>query len=79
MKNEDLSKMLQEVWGEVRESDEDLKKKIIDLEKALTPDVRSRGDKGPRPCAVPDTLRKLSSTLWERREIGSGSHWVGAR
>jgi len=46
MKNEDLSKMLQEVWGEVRESDEDLKKKIIDLEKALTPDVRSRGDKG---------------------------------
>jgi len=46
MKNDDLSKMLQEVWGGVRESDDDLKKKIIDLEKALTPDVRARGDKG---------------------------------
>lgn len=46
MEDDDLSKMLHEVWGEVRESDEDLKKKIIDLEKTLTPDVRARGDKG---------------------------------
>ena len=46
MKDEDLSMMLQEVWGEVRESDEDLKKIIINLERVLTPEVRARGDKG---------------------------------
>jgi putative membrane-bound dehydrogenase-like protein len=45
MKDDALSKMLQEIWGKVRESDENLKKKIIVLEEALTPDVRARGDK----------------------------------
>lgn len=45
MKDEDLSKVLREVWGEVRKSDEVLKRKIASLEKSLTPEVRAQGDK----------------------------------
>ncbi len=45
MKDEALSKLLRNVWGEVRRSDEALTKKISALEKVLIPEIRSKGDK----------------------------------
>lgn len=45
MKNKALSKLLRDVWGEVRKSDKVLSEKIDSLEKALTPEVRALGDK----------------------------------
>lgn len=45
MKDEVLSKVLRDVWGEVRKSDKVLSEKIESLEKALTPEVRAQGHK----------------------------------
>lgn len=45
MKDKALADQLRKHWGEVRQSDEVLKKRIAGLEKALTPGVRAKGDK----------------------------------
>jgi putative heme-binding domain-containing protein len=45
MKDEKLTEQLRKHWGELRQSDKVLKKKIADFEKALTPGVRAKGDK----------------------------------
>ena len=45
MKDKKLMKKFREVWGEIRQSDEGLKKRIAELQKSLTPEVRAKGDK----------------------------------
>jgi putative heme-binding domain-containing protein len=45
MKNEDLTRELREVWGEVRQPDGALEEKIAVLEESLTAEVLAKGNK----------------------------------
>jgi putative heme-binding domain-containing protein len=45
MKDKNLSDQLREIWGEIRKSDKALEKKITNLQKSLTPEVRAKGNK----------------------------------
>lgn len=55
MKDEKLARELREVWGEVRQTDEALEKKIAMLAKSLTPDEIAAGNK-PRGRVLFETF-----------------------
>ncbi|SFI47262.1 PVC-type heme-binding CxxCH protein [Planctomicrobium piriforme] len=70
LSNAELSKLVSEVWGELRDSSEDKRQQMADLKSKLTDDVLTQGDLSQGRLVFAKTCAKCHKLYGEGEKVG---------